>query len=418
MRMYFSEVRKKVFSPDFQNNLWTLTAAAAGATFVTLMVLVTVRFVGLIEAGILSFAAAVTGLIQTLVIFGVRVHQATDIKQEFTLNTYLGLRICSSLLAIIVIYVFLIVGNIEMNYVKVIMSFFFIYLTDGFADVFMGDLQQKGKMRIAGRIRVCSFVLGFIMFTISLYAVRVINISLVVAGITVFVSYISCIWLYRKHFNRVRVRFDIKSIRKLSTTALPTVMFSFMFYYLYNTPKYFLGFLCSEKSVAITSMLIMPTTLLALVSTTLFMGAEMTKTAEILASGGLAVMKKRINLQLLVAIGLSITFILCVFLVGIPLLSIFYGVDLSEFRYEFKLLALGAASFPVIWSLAAAIVVLRMQKMNLVCTIIITVFSTPILWVLISRYSLVGAALTNLIVFVPFTILSYFVYIAGLRKAR
>jgi len=407
---------KAMSQPDFQNNIWTLLASAVSAVYVSLMVFSTVRFVGLTEAGMLSFAVAVAGLSRVLALFGVRGFQSTDVNQEFSLNSYIALRVCSALAASVGIVVFLLFARIETSRAIVIVLFHFVYLADGIADVFMGDLQQKGKMRTAGRMRVCAFGTSLVAFIITSFIVRSLILPLVIATIVIYTVYAIYVWHLRTNFERVRVKFDVSAIKTLTKKVTPILISSSVFSFIYNSPKYFLGFLSTDESVAVLSILLMPVTFLGLLAASFFGGAELTKTAELFAAGDIRSFTKRITRLMLLSAALSAVFILCAYTFGLPLLSWVYSVDLSNYSREFMLVTFGGAFNIIAYALAVGVLVLRLQKANLVVVMIIAIITSPIVWLLVSRYGITGAAFSNMLVYVPLVIASFTLYRISLYR--
>jgi len=401
---------------DFQNNLWTLLSSGISAIFVSVMVFVTVRTIGLAEAGMLSFAAAVGGISQLLVMFSVRPIQSTDINQEYSLNSYLGLRVFSALFASAVVVVFLIISGFELNRIIVIFLVYMIYFIDGFFDLFMGDLQQKGKMRIAGRMRVCAFGICMVVFTVFAVLTKTIIIPLCISCASIFIVYIIWIWFYRRQFKQVRINFDKTIIKKLTIAVLPLLIGTFIYSFLFNSQKYYLNFLVSDESVAIISILILPTSFLSILCSSLFMGAEMTKTAKMFINGQLKQMSRRVNYQFLFAVIISAVFVLCSLTFGIPLLSWVFNNDLSMYQQEFLIITLGGVSFVFLAVLGGVMITMRLQKINLYNIITIAIIAGPISWFLVLQYGILGAAYTSMIIFIPFAVSSFIVYKVSLNR--
>jgi len=384
--------------------------------FTALLIFVTVRSVGLTEAGILSYAAAVSNLLIVLALFGVRVYQSTDIQEKYRFSAYLGLRTVTAGFASLSIFVFLVIRGFDLYMVSVILLYFIVFLADSYADVFMGDLQQKGKMRIAGRMRVCAFCAAFGAFVTAAFITRTLITPLLLTGVSAIIVYISWIWFYRNHFGKVRVKVDVSAIKNLISATLPLVLINLLFTFLHNAQKYYLEALDSFEAVAVYAILIQPIMLLSTFSSVFFMGAEMTKTAEIFAMEDMKLLTKRVNRQILLAVAMAAAFMLCAYLFGIPLMSWVYGIDLSFYTREFLLMALGGASTTVMSVLYACLVVMRKQVSVLVCLIIATAISGPVMWVLVSRYGISGAALSTLVIFVPLTVFCLVGYRLSIKK--
>jgi len=348
--------------------------------------------------------------------FSVRPIQCTDINQEFQFNDYLSLRVCSTLATSVIVILFLIISGFEATRLYVILLLYFLYSTDAFVDVFMGDLQQKGRMRVAGRMRACAYGMCAVVFTVTAVITRSIIIPLTISAIVNFVVYFIWIWVYRREFKGVRVKFNMVVKRKLILTLLPLFVSSTMYVFLQNANRYFLGFMDTDEAVAVITILLVPTSFLIILCTTLFQGAEMTKTAGLFTAGLLKQMSKRVNKQLLIATALSAFFILCSLSFGIPLLSWVYNTNLSMYKQEFILVTLSAVSFVYLAILGAASVTMRLQKLGLINMIAIAVITVPVTLFLVSKYGLLGAAYTKLVIFVPFTISTYAIYRIKLKQ--
>ena len=409
---------KKIFSVDYQNNFWTLLASGAVSAYSFLVILIVMRWVGLAEAGMVSFAVAVALFSTNIITFSVRIYQGSDTSQEYSLQSYLGLRICTAFLATIVVAVFLIVSRFDITRTIIVMLFYFIFLTFGFADVFMGDLQQKGKMRIAGRMQVCSFGLGFVAVSITLFTTQSLIVSLISSSIVIFLTFIAWIWFYQNHFGRIRVKYDVAVIKVLVRTVSPLFLSGLIFGFLYNMQKYYLGFLYTDESVAILTVLLMPVTALHQLSGSFFSGAEMTKTAEIFTSGQVKKLSRRINRQLLWASAISMFFMMCVFSFGEPLLSWLFAINLSPYRAEFIIVALGGAFLSIFSVLYSGMAVMRMQKAYLYAIFSVALVVAPLLWFIVARYGITGAAFTNLAFLTPLSVVLFMVCRNKLAKLK
>jgi len=408
--------RGTINQPDFQNNLWTLMASGVVSAFNFVIKLIVVRLFGLADAGIFSFAVAVAALSCVLVLFGVRAFQSTDIRQEYSLNSYIGLRVCTTMLSVVAVTVFIIANRFEASRAIVIFLVCIFYWSDAFADVFMGDLQQKGNMRIAGRMRVSAFLSGAVVFGIISFMSRSLIFSLISAVVTINIIYTMWIWVYRSQFKKVHVKLNITAIKKLTTSTLPFMIAGIFGTFLIMGQTFFLSFLHTDESVAVFTILMMPLSVLTILANSFFLGAEMTKTAKIYESGQIEHMAKRINKQFLLAVIVSVFTLLCAYLFGIPFLSWLYNIDLSLYMRDFMLLATGSILLMLFPILGAALTVFRKQRAWMIISIVIAVIVAPINWFLVERHEIVGAVFATLNIHMFLATAAYILYRISLRK--
>lgn len=406
----------KIRQPDFQNNLWTFLAAGVFSIYITFIVLITTRWVGLAEAGIVSFAFAIASLFNTIILLYVRIFQASDVKQEYSLHSYLGLRVCSALVASVALTAFLLISRFDATRTVVILLFYAMLLTTGFADVFMGDLQQKGKMRVAGRMMVCAFGLNIVAFVITLFVSGSLIISLISSCAVTLVVFVAWIWLYQNDFGPIRVKYDLAAIKTLLRNVMPLFLAGIIVNFLYNMQKYYLGFLDSDESVAVITILLMPGTALQMLCASVFGGAEMTKTAKVYASGAIKKLSRRVNRQILLASAISIFFLLCVYTFGLPLLSWLFATDLSAYMQELIIVSIGGALFSVNIALSSAVIVMRMQKAHFVNILAVALVVVPLMLFIVARHGIIGAAFTNLAHLAPLTVVLFVIYRVGIRR--
>lgn len=402
--------------PDFQNNLWTFLAAGVFSIYITLVVMITTRWVGLAEAGIVSFAFAIASLFNMIILLSVRMFQASDVKQEYSLHSYLGLRVCSALVASVALAVFLLISRFDATRTVVVLLFYAMLLTTGFADVFMGDLQQKGKMRVAGRMMVSAFGLNIVAFVITLFVSGSLIISLISSCAVTLVAFVAWIWLYQNNFGSIRVKYDLAAIKALLRNVMPLFLAGLIISFLYNMQKYYLGFLDSDESVAIITILLMPGTALQMLCASIFGGAEMTKTAEVYASGAIKKLSRRVNRQILLASAISIFFLLCVYTFGLPLLSWLFATDLSAYMQELIIVSIGGALSSVNIALSSVVIVMRMQKAHFVNILAVALVVVPLMLFIVARHGIIGAAFTNLAYLAPLTVVLFVIYRVGIRR--
>ena len=418
MPYIYSKLKSIIHTLSFQNNLWTLLSSGASAVYSALLVLVTVRFIGVSEAGVVSLAIAIAGIFQVIVTFGIRPYQSTDIRQEFAFQTYFTLRVISTCVATFFLVALVVFGRLFQQRTIIVLLVFLIFLIDGFSDVYMGEFQQKGNMRIAGYMRVCAFSTAFLAYCITLIISKSIIMSLIASGSLMLISYSSWIFIlfYRRMFTTSYMQYSHRVIVKLLSTGFPLFAFSLINYYIYNLPKYILGFIGSDEDVAIISMLGMPMTLFVMLCNSFFMGAEMTKTATIYSLGNVENIVKRIKQQMKFCVALSAFYLVCNLLFGIPLLSWIYSTDFSQYKQVLILLALSGALVPFYSCMGTVLIVLRMQKAQFINIAVIAVITGPIIWWLTSLFGINGAAASSLIQFFPYSISSYCIYLVSIKK--
>jgi len=408
-------LKSKVTSPEFQNHLWILLATAIAAPFAQVLALITTRLIGLEPAGMIAYAAAVSGIFVVFVIFSSNQIQMVDVREEFSFREYLGFRTVTSAFATAGLALFLIIARFDRNQAAVIFLYYFIFLIDSYANVFMTDFHQKGKIRIMGRMRASGFGIALVAFILAVFITRDVVLPLLAAGVLLLIIYVLWIWLYRGHFGAIRAKIEFSAIRRLIVAVLPILVLTFIMTYLGYAPNIYLGEFYSLESVAVYAILITPAALFQILLHTLLFGAPLPHTSEAYASGELKRFSMRIHALLLLAAAAAVPFLALAYFFGIPLLTWLYNTDFSPYLRQLMLLCAGGLFTTAAPIIGMALIIMRRQKAYMYSFIAVGAIAGPLVGFLVWSYGLDGAVLSNIVVFAPLTVLVYVVFRRALR---
>lgn len=376
--------------------LWNMISSMLYSLQSAVLLLVVTRVGGLSAAGVFGITYSVSQMFASIGSFSMREYQVSDISGQFSFDTYLSSRILTvSTMLMLCLGYSLFTGITGMK--LVIIAVLSVYrAVDGLEDVFHGTLQKDGRLDIGGRIfsvRVTIstflFILCFLLTRNLLAASLALSLSSVALGC--FLNFLMA------KFWKIRVHFQWKGIGRLLTSCLPICLGAFLYNYLVNSPKYAIDAILSEEMQGIFNILYMPVFVTSMLSTFIF-------NPFIYRLGQYWTDKNRsafIKLVLILS-GIIVLIGLCVVaggaLLGIPVLSIVYGIDLDEYRSLFIiLLVFGGLS--ALNSFATVIItVIRQQIFILVAYIAATVVDVFAMYQIVERYSLLGAGLVYALV--------------------
>ena len=407
---------KKLLSPEFQNNLWMLIATLMFAPFSAIMVLITTRLIGLETAGMMQYAVAVTAILVQIVLFSTNQIQMVDVREQYCFRTYLGFRTLTAAFASLILILFFLVAGFEQNQAIIILLYFFIFLTDGYANVFMTDFHQKGKVRIMGRMRASGFAGVLVAFFITVSITHNVILSLLAAGILLLIIYIMWIWFYRKNFGAVRVKYDFHAIKRLGFAVTPILVLTFAMNFLIAAPSIYLGEFDTIDMVAILAMLLAPAQLFMVLVHALALGSPVPETSDAYTSGELVRFKRRIHAKLLFAFGMAIPFVAFTYFFGVPILSWLYDTDLSPYIRHLVITSVGGIFMTATPIIGLSLIIMQTQKQYMYAYIAVSLITGPLVAVLVWLHGLYGAVFSNLIVFAPMSILLYIVFRYMLRR--
>jgi len=409
-------VKEKSLSTEFQNHFWTVISEGIAAAFLPVLILVTTRFVGLEPAGMISYAAAVTIIFHVFITFSAHNIQRVDVREEFCFREYLGFRTATAAAATAAVILFLVIAGFDRLQTLIILFYYFIFLTDAFADVFMGDFHQKGMIRIMGRIRASGFFIALTAFCVMAYTTHDVMTSLLTAGMLMFIVYFMWIRFYRSHFSPIRAILDFSTIKRFIVIMLPVLVLTFIQTYLISAPRIFLGTFDVYEMVAIYSILFTPAAMYNLLLYTPLFGSPMPRTSEAYASGQLKRFYRRIHVMLLIMAAAFIPYIAITWFFGVPLLSWLYNVDLAPFKNQLLWVSIGGIFIPATTFIGTILIIMRKQKAYMYSHIIVGAIVGPLAGVLVWLGGINGAAYSNLVIFLPLSIVVYVIFQYIIRR--
>ena len=143
---------------------WNSVGTAAWSFLSLFLLIIVTRVNGIIDSGQFSFGFALALIMYTIVSYGGRAYQVSDHKNLFTAESYISLRILTSLAVIIFTAFFVSVNNYSSQ--KLILIFLLVgqRVFDAIADVFYGIMQKKHHLYISGKSLFYKSLLSLIAF--------------------------------------------------------------------------------------------------------------------------------------------------------------------------------------------------------------------------------------------------------------
>ena len=372
--------------------LWnTLGSMMNAASSVILLMLVT-QCLGAYEGGVFALAFAVAQQFQVLGQYEMRPYQATDVSGKFPFGVYYASRIvtCALMLVGAAAYAAYSTGIGPDFLLLVLVAVMRCF--DAFEDVYHGMLQQKGRLDLAGRAffgRVLATVLSFaaaLIISRDIAAACIVSIavsSVALAALNIPVA---------RRFEKLRPCFDLVQLKQLLVTCFPLFLAAFLLMYLVNAPRYGIEEFLSKEYQTYYASLFMPAMVINLLSGFIFKPL-LTTMAKCWEGRRWGQFRSILMKGLLVVAGTTAFALLVGWFVGIPVLSFFYGVDLSAFRAELLVLLVGGGFNAASVILYYGLVTMRRQKLMLVGYVVVSVLVLAFSRFSIATLGIMGAAL-------------------------
>lgn len=374
-----------------QGIAWNAAASIVYSMQSAVLLLVVTRAGGLVAAGIFSISYSVSQMFASIGSYSMREYQVSDVKNRFSVDTYITSRYLTVAVMLLVCFLYSVYHGYGGERLIVLMMLSVYRAVDGLDDVYHGEYQKKGRLDIAAKILTVRIVAASVIFSV----VFAVSKNLVLSALTMMLSAIIISMFCDHAMNRImhiKSRFCSAGIVALLISSFPVCIGSFLYNYLVNSPKYAIDNILNEEMQAVFNIIFMPVFVINMFGQFVF--------KPFVLSMGKAWNEKRYTelLRLIFRLALVIAAFTVIVviggaLLGIPVLSFIYGVDLGSYRSLFILLLLFGGISALNSFSGAILTVMRKQVYILVAYVIALVVDVALMNRIVAKYGLWGAGL-------------------------
>lgn len=359
----FRDLLYRVPNNSIMNTLWyPIGMMMFSASSIILLIFIT-RFFGSVNSGIFAISWAVCQQMYSLGLFGTRNYQIADVENKFSFSQYYSSKFFSAILMLIGCIIYGLV--LKLSWPKLLMSFLLTFLMIGevFADVFAGHLQKMDRNAQIGKsyfFRILLYDLIFIFICLLFN-----NIYLAIL-FSILVSF-SWIWIVDYYYivkdenskNKEKVHLTI-SFKNVLIECTPILLSAFLTNFIINIPKNAIELYSTNQLQAIYNILFTPTSIIALVSSIIFMPMYTKISQDWYKKRYKDFLKKITNVIIFICLFTFVVLIIAYFL-GIPVLSFVYNVELAKYKFQFLLLVISGGIVSISWLLVYLLTVFNRQ---------------------------------------------------------
>lgn len=378
--------------------VWNIVASTLLSGMSALLLIIVVRFLNDLDAAIFSLGFSIAQMMLTIGYFDMRAYQATDVNHEHPFTRYLTSRIITCTLMLFVSFLYVQLKQYDLYKSLIILMLCVFKMFDALEDVFHGQFQVNGRLDIASKLQTFRVVLCMLLFSITIMIFHNLLFSIIIVIlISVFVLILFDIPLVSK-FDTLSLDGNSKKVMQLLLTCLPLCIGSYLSLYIGNSPKYAIDTFLEPINQTYFNILFMPSYVV-----NLFCGFALRPLLTTLAKqyndGYFKAYIKTIFKLVLLIIGLTIVIEIGAFLLGIPVLSIIYNLDLSPYKMELLILIFAGAISALGTLIYYALTIMRNQKLLLISYVITGISAYFVSPALVEKWHLFGASMANVVLY-------------------
>lgn len=404
--------------------LWNTAAGIINAAEAVIMSMVVTRLGRLSDAGALSLAFAVGNVLMTIGVFGGKMFQATDIKKQYSFKMYLIQRFCSLGLMLMTLIIFLLFSGYEYEKAQGIVLITLIYMIEVLENCIWGHYQSLDLLYVGAQMFCTRWITIFIAFITCMVISRNMIRSLVagtIAGAIVFCVWIIVLgrenrkeghWNAEGEFHTVGFSWFPGMIRQI----FPLFVAGFCSIFISNIPKFAIDRYLNDEVQACYGFVSMPVFVIGLLNQFIYQPTVVKLTNEYY-DGEIVQFRKNVKKQMLEVAGILTICVCGAAIIGIPVLSIIYHTDLTDYWKELIILQFAGGFLALSGYLNVILTIMRKQVIILQGYIVTLIVGIVILNIAVKLAGTVGASIGYLIV-MSLLFLYYFVsYIRNTNRS-
>ena len=392
--------------------VWNAINAMLSALQCPVCLMFITRLGGMKDAGVFSIAFAVASLMLYIGLYGLRRFQASDVNEEFRFQDYNGMRFitCGAMIAASAGYCLygFAFNDYSPEKAAVVFLVCVLKLVQAYTDVIHGNMQQKGRLDVATKSSSIRYVLEVAAIIVTLFFTGDLMISVFLSAVvSVAVMMLTTVAAGRKYCDTYIPRFNRDAIKALAADGFPLFASLFLNMYISNAPKYAIDAYLTEEIQAVYNLIFMPAFMVMLLSNFIF-NPIIKSYAELWLSESPEQHRElwhRIMMQMLFVLGLTVLGLAVAATIGIPILSLIFGTDLSDYRTELCIVMIGGGALAYAQYFSTVITIIREQRSMIICYSIAAASAYVLSRLLVRSQGIMGAAIMYAVIMVVLALL-------------
>lgn len=340
-----------------KNFFWNSIGSTVNACMSLFLMILVTRINGTNQAGIFTFSFSFACLLQVIGMYAGRAYQVTERDKKTTDTDFIMNKVLTCVFMLIACFAYLFLEDYSSDKNIIILLLVLYKLLEAFVDVFYGIIQKNGALYQVG----ISLFLRGVFSTIAFAVVDLLTHNLFLAiGSMLLVSVVILLFYDITNLKQFYKREKVNWKNSFSILRLGVWVFfiTLLTQYIMNAPKYAIDDYLSNDLQTIFGIIVMPATVIALVSQ-FIIHPLLNKLTAYLNENNLKQFHKTIFKILFYVFGFGILAIVVAYFIGIPFLEFVYGLKLTEYRLDLIIIIGGATLYGMAYVISNALTSLR-----------------------------------------------------------
>ncbi|MCR5700797.1 MAG: hypothetical protein K6G76_01485 [Lachnospiraceae bacterium] len=389
---------------DRQLFLWNMIGSGVYALSSMILTYLTIRVIGPEEGGIYAIGLTLAQMFIYIAYYEMRNFEVTDAKNLYTFTDYHVVKIINCILMMLVCAGYVLLKQYDFHKAVVILLVCLYRMLDGYADVYEAQFHKDGRLDLAGKSMAYRTIVSVGVYFVLLIATNNLTFALCGAVISGIISLVVCDICIYKVFAKIKLEANNKAMVGIWKDCFPLFIGMFLWTYLLSASRIAVDDVMTSEYQSYYQVLFMPVSVINLFAGFLIRPSLIPLTDN-LKNKEFGKFWKTIGTILL---ELSVITVVCMagaYLVGIPVLSIIVGCDLSDYRMLLTFLIFAGGFNAAAYTLYFVLTIYRDRVSIITGFGLSSLLALVISKSLTSRYALWGAAGSYMISVIVLTVI-------------
>ena len=397
--------------------IWNTLGSFVESLLSAVLLMFCTRLNGTEIAGMFSISFATATILNAIGDFGIRIYQVTDTNRKYKFGDYLLARVFVVITMVIIGILFVNISGYTAEKLWICIALIMFKVIDNLSETYQGEFQLRNRLDLGGKsmvIRVSSSLIVFFIKDVITKNVIFSCITFVLTNLTLFL-----LWDVRilSKFQKLEIKYDKNNIKEILLDCLPLAISTGLSLYIINATKYAIDNFGDYTMQTYFNVIYMPTFVINLVSA--FVIKPFLKPfGDLWNSKEYLKFIKSISLIILILAGATICIDIACALLGVPVLSFIYGIDLSPYKMEMILLVISGFFYASATVMLYALSTIRKQKLTTIAYIITSVIALIASNICVNKWQMKGAIVSNMITTVTLFVLLVIFFLYELKKSK
>lgn len=396
-----------------KNFIWNMVGTTLNSFNSMFFMIIITRLNGTEDAGVFTLLFSIVCLLYNIGIYAGRTFQVTDKTGKYNETEYVIHRIMTVSLMFIVGAIYCTVKHFEPYKFALTMLLTFMKCLEAATDCLYGIMQKNDQLYKSGislTIKAVGSLLAVFLvnFLFQDLILSFIVVDVICLVITLFYD-IPSIWQY------LQKEYSIKKAFTLFYSGFYAFAYYFLNVYLSNASKYALDGKVASSEQAMFGIVLMPATLINLCAIYLLQ-PYINRLGLLYSENRVVEFRKAMKMIVIGCVGIGVLALAGATILGIPVLNLVYGVDLTNYLHSLQIIIVGATMIAIVTVLSTALTTFRNTKTQFVIYLIVSGVILCISNTFVNRYGVNGGAYIYLVSTILQFLFYLFAYHRDLKK--